>query len=83
MGLGFNLIAYLVAASFLGGLLTLAVLAYRGSTLAVFTSDNRFLRNFTADAKGVPYGIALGVAGLVVYPETPLMIWAMARLASG
>ncbi|MGE0282032.1 MAG: prepilin peptidase [Rhizobiaceae bacterium] len=83
MGFGFNLIAYLVAASFLGGLLTLAVLAYRGSPLAVYTAGNRFLRNFTSDAKGVPYGIALGVAGIVVYPETPLMIWAMGKLASG
>jgi len=82
MGLGFNLIAYLVAASFIGGLLTLCILAYRGSALEVYTANNRFLRNFTSDAKDVPYGIALGVAGILVYPQTSLMTWAIQQLAS-
>jgi prepilin peptidase CpaA len=83
MGFGFDLIAYLVAATFIGGLLTLSVLAYRSSALQVYTSRNRFLRNFASDAKGVPYGIALGIAGLLVYPETPLMVWAVRQLAAG
>lgn len=81
MGFGPNLVSYLVAASLLGGFLTLSILAYRRSSLAVLTGHNRFLRNFTSDAKGVPYGIALGIAGLFVYPETALMTWAIERLA--
>lgn len=83
MGLGVNLMAYLLVASFLGGLLTLSILLYRGSPLAVFTSRNMFLRNLASDAKGVPYGIALGLAGLMVYPDTPLMLWAIGQLAAG
>ena len=75
MGFGMPLIAYLVTASFLGGILTLSILAYRHSALAVFTDRNIFLRNFSEGAKGVSYGIALGLAGLVVFPESPLMVW--------
>ena len=32
---------------------------------------------------GVPYGIALGIAGLMTFPETALMQWAMAQAAGG
>lgn len=83
MGLGYNLLAYLLVASFLGGILTFLILLFRGSPLALYSSRNVFLKNFGADAKGVPYGIALGVAGLMVYPESPLMTWAIDRLVAG
>ena len=82
--LGFNLhlIEYLVVSAFIGGALTLAILTYRGSALAGYTGRNMFLRNF-ADAKGgIPYGIALGIGGLVTYPNSPLMAWALERLAA-
>ena len=82
MGFNFQLMEYLVVSAFVGGLLTVAILAYRGSALAVFTGQNMFLRHF-ADAKGgIPYGIALGVGGLVTYPGSPLMIWTLERLAT-
>lgn len=82
MGFNLHLIEYLVASAFLGGLLTVAILVYRGSPLAVYTGQNMFLRNF-ADAKGgIPYGIALGLGGLVTYPGSPLVIWALAQLSA-
>ncbi|MDQ6435758.1 prepilin peptidase [Mesorhizobium sp. LHD-90] len=81
MGLGLQLVEYLVISAFLGGLLTLAVMGFRGSALAVFTGHNMFLRNFTDTKKGIPYGIALGAGGLLTYSSSPLMIWAMDRLA--
>ena len=34
-----------------------------------------------AEASGVPYGIALGLGGLYAYPDSPLMVWALERLA--
>ena len=68
MGFNLHLIEYLVASAFLGGVLTLHPV-YRGSPLADHTGQNMFLRNF-ADAKaGVPYGIALGIGGLIAYPR--------------
>lgn len=82
MGFSFHLIEYLVISAFLGGLLTLAILAYRGSNLAMYTGRNMFLKNFANPKGGVPYGIALGIGGLVTYPSTPLMVWALGRLGA-
>ena len=82
LGFDFQLMQYLVNTAFLGGLLTIMILSYRKSPLAVYTGQNMFLRHF-ADAKvGVPYGVALGIGGLMTYPDSPLMIWALERLAS-
>jgi len=82
LGFGFCLVQYLVASAILGGFLTLGILAYRKSTLAVFTSHSIFLRHFADEKTGVPYGIALGIGGLLTYPDSPLMLWALERLSS-
>ncbi len=82
MGFDIQLVEYLVYSAFLGGVLTLGILSYRGSVLATFTSRNMFLRNFADGQGGVPYGIALGIGGLLTYPSSPLAVWAMERLAS-
>ncbi|WP_027142006.1 prepilin peptidase [Mesorhizobium sp. WSM3626] len=82
MGLNIHLVEYLVASTIIGGLLTIAILFYRKSPLAMFTGRNPFLRHFAEESAGVPYGIALGLGGLLTYPDSPLMVWALARLAS-
>jgi len=82
MGLGFQLVEYLVVSTFLGGALTLAIVVYRNSPLAVFTGGNLFLRNFADRKKGIPYGIALGMGGLIAFPGSPLAVWALERLAT-
>lgn len=82
MGMNTHLVEYLVTSTFIGGLLTLAILVYRKSPLVAITSHNPFLRHFADDATGVPYGIALGIGGLITYPDSPLMAWALARLVS-
>lgn len=83
MGFSLELLQYLVQAAILGGILTLGILLYRGSVAAVFTGDNVFTRNLANKHVGVPYGIALGAAGLMVYPSTQLMQWAVARIVTG
>ena len=80
MGFNLCLVQYLVVSAFLGGLLTIAILIYRKSTLAVFTRDNPVLHHFANEKVGVPYGIALGVGGLISYPDSPLMQWALQHL---
>lgn len=80
MGFGMPLMQYLLTSAVFGGMLTLAILSFRSSALSHIASQNLFLRNFSKDAGGVPYGIALGIGGLVTYPSSPLMVWAMARL---
>lgn len=82
MGFTPHLVEYLVISTFIGGLLTLAILLYRKSPLAIYTSHNPFLRHFADDTTGIPYGIALGIGGLLTYPDSPLMVWALARLAT-
>lgn len=82
MGFGIVLLQYLVIGAFLGGVLTLAILAYRKSPASVFTGHNMFLRHFADEKAGIPYGIALGIAGLITYPDTALMQWALARFAA-
>jgi prepilin peptidase CpaA len=83
MGFTPHLMQYLVYASLFGGLLTLLIMIYRKSPLSVFTGGNMLLRHFANEKVGVPYGVALGLAGLMVYPATPLMQWALSRLAAG
>lgn len=82
MGFSTELVAYLVNASIIGGLLTLLLILYRGSNLAVLTGNNVFLRHFANDKVGIPYGVALGISGLIMYPSTALMQWALARLTA-
>lgn len=82
MGFNIHLLEYVVVSALAGGALTLAILSYRGSVLATFTSRNLFLRNLADGEGGVPYGIALGVGGLIAYPDSPLMAWALGQLAA-
>jgi prepilin peptidase CpaA len=81
MGLNPSLLGYLVTSAFFGGVLTLAILSYRKSYLADLTGSNMFLRHFANPTVGVPYGLALGLGGLVTYPDSPLVEWAVGRLS--
>ena len=82
MGLNFCLLQYLVTSAMLGGLLTIGILAYSKSTIAVFTRHSPVLHHFANEKGGVPYGIALGLGGLISYPDSPLMLWALHQLAT-
>lgn len=83
LGYSLELMQYIVYGAVIGGLLTLAVLIYRATPLSVYTGGNLFLRHLADRSAGIPYGIALGIAGLLVYPSTPILQWAAARLAFG
>jgi prepilin peptidase CpaA len=83
MGLSIELLQYLVLGAVIGGVLSLFVIIYRRSPLSTFTGHNMFLRHFADQKVGVPYGVALGAAGLLVFPSTPLAMWALDRLVAG
>lgn len=83
VGFSMDLMYYLVLSAVIGGALTLAIIIYRGSPLSMLTGNNVFLRHFANEKVGIPYGVALGIGGLLVYPSTPLMQWALASLAAG
>jgi prepilin peptidase CpaA len=80
MGPGVPLAQYLVWGAMLGGVLTLALLALRYSPLAAPASHTRLFRHLANRQAGIPYGIALGAAGLLAFPSSPLGAWALAQM---
>jgi prepilin peptidase CpaA len=72
--LGFDqLLNYLVFASLFGGLLTLAILRFRATPLPSLLANQEWAKRLHRTDSGVPYGIALAVAALAIYPDTPWM----------
>ncbi len=68
--LGFgSLIDYVVVASILGGLLTLAILYARTLPLPAITVRLPFAVRLHDMKTGIPYGIALAAAALIVMPS--------------
>jgi len=67
IGPGPDLLRYAVLASIFGGLLTLLILVVRCAVRSTtgFASADRLLDH----GSGIPYGVALGLAGLVVFLE--------------
>jgi prepilin peptidase CpaA len=72
--LGFgHLLDYLVYASLLGGALTLLIVQFRNFPLPRLLVGRDWAERLHRDGGGVPYGIALAVAALAVYPQTEWM----------
>ncbi|KKB77032.1 peptidase [Devosia limi DSM 17137] len=71
--LGFGLtLPYLAYAALLGGALTLLILALRRLPLTPFLARYRWLERLHSPKSGVPYGIALAIAGMIIYAQTPI-----------
>lgn len=69
--LGFGLtVPYLVQAAVLGGVLTLLILALRRLPLTPFLARYRWLERLHDRKGGVPYGIALALAGMLSYSNS-------------
>src|ERR1700690_145502 len=69
--LGFShLLNYLVYASLFGGVLTLILLQFRQWPLPYALAGQPWLLKLHAKESGIPYGIALAVGALLIYPET-------------
>lgn len=69
--LGFGLtLPYLVYAAVLGGVLTLLILALRRLPLTPFLARYRWLERLHDRKGGVPYGIALALAGMLTYSNS-------------
>ena len=67
------ILLYSLYAALIGGVLTLAILALRNLPLPALLSSQGWLMRLHSPKEGVPYGIALAAAGLLVYPDTPFM----------
>lgn len=65
-----HLMDYLLLAAILGGVLTLVLLALRQWPLPSPLARQPWIARLHAVNSGIPYGIALAIAGLMVYPDT-------------
>jgi prepilin peptidase CpaA len=71
--LGFEQTAnYILYASLLGGLLTILIIRFRVTPLPAMLAGQAWVARLHRSDAGVPYGIALAAAALIVYPDT---IW--------
>jgi len=66
-----NLLPFLVQMAILGGVLSIAVLAYRRFVPEGFVTGPAFAGRLHDKKSGIPYGIAIGGAGMLIYPATP------------
>jgi prepilin peptidase CpaA len=72
--LGFgHLFDYLIYASLLGGALTLLIVQFRHLPLPRVLVGHDWAERLHRQGGGVPYGIALAAAALLVYPQTEWM----------
>jgi prepilin peptidase CpaA len=79
MWLGFDhLLNYAVYASLFGGVLTFAVIRFRVVPLPAAFAGQQWIERLHRSDAGVPYGIALAAAALMVYPDT---VWMMGPAA--
>jgi len=65
-----HLFEYALLASIFGGLLTVAFLLGRYVHLPLFLARHDWIARLHNANHGVPYGIALAAAGLMIYPNT-------------
>jgi prepilin peptidase CpaA len=65
-----HLLDWLVYASLFGGALTILLLMFRQMPLPYPLSGQDWLNKLHDRGNGVPYGIALAIGALMVYPET-------------
>ena len=68
-----HLMVYLVYAAVAGGLLTLLLLQFRQWPLPATLSSRDWVQRLHDSKSGVPYGIALAISALLIYPETDWM----------
>ena len=65
--------AYLLDASIFGGILTLVMIRFRSMPLPQALAGQDWAMRLHKLDGGVPYGIALAAAALLIYPETAWM----------
>jgi prepilin peptidase CpaA len=80
MWLGFDHLGeYALTASLLGGLLSVVILALRHWPVLTTFMNQAWIKRLHDPGTGVPYGIALAFAGLLLYPESAIWLAAAAE----
>ncbi len=72
-----GLLDYLLVASLLGGVLGLFFLAARTVALPIFLLNQPWIARLHEPRGPLPFGVALGVGAIIVYPQTSMWLSAM------
>jgi prepilin peptidase CpaA len=73
-----HLAEYAFVASLLGGGLTLVILGLRHWPVLLLSTEHAWVRRLHQPGTGVPYGVALAIAGLLLYPGSAIWLAAAA-----
>ncbi len=73
--MGFEHLAeYGMGSALIGGMLTLAILQFRRLPMPAWMRARDWVMRLHDKNSGVPYGIALAIAGVILYPETRIYL---------
>ena len=64
---------YLIYTALLGGALTVSLVLFRMQTLPAWLQNRSWIGRLHSQQSGIPYGVAMAIAGLLVFPETRWM----------
>jgi prepilin peptidase CpaA len=83
--LGFDhLLVYLVYAAVAGGPLALLIIVFRSWPLPAMLLSHEWAQRLHDSKRGIPYGVALAIGALAIYPETEwLNSVELSRFATG
>lgn len=76
-GFGLDLVDYLTLVAYLGAFLTIGILVLRMKMLSHILDVLPIPSHLVDPKGGVPYGVAIGMAALLNYPETKIFILAL------
>ena len=74
IGIWSALLEYLLVVALCGGLLTLALLAYRRWPLPTAWAKFAWLGTLHAKDRGVPYGVAIALGAFILFPSLPVVV---------
>ena len=66
-----NLLKFFVIVALIGGVLALFLIAFRRITLPASWEKLAWIRGLHAEDGGIPYGVAIGLGGILMVPELP------------
>jgi len=79
-GFSNDLVAFLALTGLFGGVLALIILVIRANQNTLLVAPIPIPMHFFKDRVGIPYGVAIGAAAFVTFPESQIFVQALERL---
>ncbi|MFO1186059.1 MAG: prepilin peptidase [Alphaproteobacteria bacterium] len=65
---------YVIGVALIGGLLVLALMMFRKMPLPAVAAERPWILRLHSSEEGVPYGVALAAAGVILFPQTAIYL---------